>query len=811
LGSETVLESQMLIVGDQEIVGFRRSAGWAKNQVIYFSAQFSKPFSSCGIAVDDSPNQKRRKATGKNLKGFASFRTASKERIVLKVGLSSVSIAGARKNIRAEAPEWDFDAVKSVADRRWNAELNRIWVDGGSESQRRTFYTALYHAMLTPNVFNDVDGRYRGMDGTIRTANGFEMYTVFSLWDTFRAEHPLFTIIDQKRALDFVRSLMAKYEESGLLPVWELASNETWCMIGYNAVPVILDAFVKGIRDFDVARALTAMRHSAQLDHFGLKVYRENGYIPSETESESVSKTLEYSYDDWCISRFAELLGKKSVAAEFAERGQYYRNLFDPSTGFMRAKENGRWVAPFDPTSVTVNYTEANAWQYSFFVPQDIPGLMQLHGGREKFVAKLSQMFSADETLAGRNQLDISGMVGQYAQGNEPSHHVAYLFNYAGAPWRTQEIVRRILDSLFTPEPGGLCGNDDCGQMSAWYVFSAMGFYPVTPGESYYSIGSPLFDRVTLRLENGRQFVIRAELNSRFNRYIQSARLNRSAFTRTYLRHDDIMRGGSLEFVMGPAPNESWGSSPSDAPPPAPAPEIVSPPVIEARSVVFPDSLELKMSTTSAGAAVYYALQSGNQTGEFRKYTGPIVLENSSTVRSYAEKEGARRSKTIRASFMKYQPPGVITLQTHYSAQYTGGGNSALIDGKRGGADFRLGVWQGYEGNDLDAVIDLGSTKRVVRIGLGCLQDNNSWIFFPRKVEFAFSVDGVNYSDAVTIENSVNPRDERVQIKDFGSEVASDARFVRIHARNIGLCPDWHKGAGEKAWLFADEITLISK
>lgn len=357
------------------------------------------------------------------------------------------------------------------------------------------------------------------------------MSTVFSLWDTFRAEHPLFTIIDRKRALDFVRSLLAKYEESGILPVWELAGNETWCMIGYHAVPVILDAYVKGIRSFDAERALVAMTHSAQLDHLGLKAYRGNGYIPSEAESESVSKTLEYAYDDWCIAQFASAIGKKHMAADFDERGQYYRNLFDPSSGFMRAKENARWFEPFDPRSVSFNYTEANAWQYSFFAPQDVAGLIELYGGRENFVRKLDQLFSEREELSGRNQLDISGMIGQYAQGNEPSHHVSYLFNYAGAPWRTQELVRRIVDSLYGAEPDGLCGNDDCGQMSAWYVFSAMGFYPVTPGLPYYSIGSPLFDRVTIRLEDGKQFVIRTESNSARNKFIQSARLNTISYT----------------------------------------------------------------------------------------------------------------------------------------------------------------------------------------------------------------------------------------------------------------------------------------
>jgi predicted alpha-1,2-mannosidase len=811
LGLDKVLDSQIQIVGDREIVGFRRSDGWARNQVVYFAAQFSKPFKSFGIALNDVPVAKRRKASGQNLKGFVGFSTSAGESVILKVGISSVSIAGARRNINAEMPGWDFDEVRRSADRAWNGELNRIWVDGGSESQRRTFYTALYHAMLTPNVFSDADGNYRGMDGTVRKTGGYPMYTVFSLWDTFRAEHPLFTILDRRRALDFVRSIMARYEESGILPVWELASNETWCMIGYHSVPVILDAYVKGIKDFEVERALVAMKHSSMLDHFGLKSYRESGYIPSEDESESVSKTLEYAYDDWCIGQFAGLLGKKPFAAEYGERGQFYRNLFDPSTGFMRAKENGRWFTPFDPKSVTFNYTEANAWQYNFFVPQDIPGLIDLHGGRENFRRKLDMLFAEDETLSGRNQLDISGMIGQYAQGNEPSHHVAYLFNYAGAPWRTQELVRRIVDSLYSPEPDGLCGNDDCGQMSAWYIFSAMGFYPVTPGLPYYSIASPIFDRVTIRLDDGKQFTIRASSNSRQNRFIQSARLNGKPTTKTYLEHDDIMRGGSIEFELGPNPSTTWGIAPDDVPPLPKGIDIVTSPVVDAVSSVFADSLRVRLSCTTPGAEIRFALSEGVAPADFTRYTAPLFLDRSTVIHAFAQKRDAQSSRTIKAAFTRFQAPGTIRLQAQYSKQYTGGGDAALIDGRRGTTDFRLGVWQGYEGTDLDAVIDLGSVKRIDRVAVGCLQDNNSWIFLPQQVEFDFSDDGATFHNIRIVRNGIDPKDEKVQIKEYGAEFALEARYVRVRARGLGVCPDWHKGAGSKAWLFADEIILNTR
>lgn len=435
-----------------------------------------------------------------------------------------------------------------------------------------------------------------------------------------------------------------------------------------------------------------------------------------------------------------------------------------------------------------------------------------LLGGRESFVRKLDQMFTASEQTRGRNQLDISGMVGQYAQGNEPSHHVAYLYDYAGAPWRMQETVRRIVDSLYTAEPDGLCGNDDCGQMSAWYVLSAMGFYPVTPGMPIYAIGSPLFERVTLRLEGGRQFVIRSVSNSKGNLYIQSATLNGDSHPQTYLKHDDILRGGSIEFVMGPQPNKQWGSGIGDAPPALPAEAIIAAPVVQAPSSVFSDSIEISLTCTTLGATICYSVAKGTSVPAYQKYMGPIRQNESCSVFAYAEKEGSLRSKTVRATFNKFMPPGRITLNARYSPQYTGGGDEGLIDGKRGNTDFRLGAWQGYEGNDLDAVIDLGSIKSVQRVALGCLQDNNSWIFFPKNVEFSFSADGLTFGQAVTVDNNVSPKEEEVQIKEFSSEPAAvSARYVRVRAKNLGVCQEWHKGAGSKAWLFVDEIALMTK
>lgn len=811
LGPDRVIEAGIEFIGNTEVVGFRRSEGWAKDQRLFFAAQFLKPFTSFGTALDDTIRPNERSSTGKNVKGFVRFSTARGEPILVKVGLSGVSIDGARRNLQTEVPEWDFDKVQSKTEQAWDRELSKIEVEGGASEQFTTFYTALYHALLAPNIFSDVDGRYRGMDGWIRVARGFGLYTVFSLWDTFRAEHPLLTILDQTRTLDFVKSLLAKYDEAGVLPVWELAANETWCMIGYHAVPVIVDAYMKGIRGFDAEKAFAAMKHSARLDHFGLKAYREQGYIPGEVEAESVSKTLEYAYDDWCIAIMAKALGQTADYEQFTQRAQSYKNLFDPATGFLRAKVNGSWVEPFDPASVTLHYTEANAWQYTFFAPQDIDGLIALMGGRERFVEKLDALFKGDSVVTGRQQADITGLIGQYAQGNEPSHHVAYLYAYAGAPWKTQGVVRQIMDTLYHERADGLCGNDDCGQMSAWYVMSAMGFYPVTPGRPLYCIGSPLFDKVTIHLENGKTFTIRAKNNSERNRYIQSAQLRGTPYAKAYLTHDDLMSGGEMTFDMGAKPNPAWGSGSNDSPPAEPMKPIVTVPYFRAKGKTFADSMSIALACPTPGAEIYYTTDGGNPTVQSSKYSSPVILTQTATLKAMAVKDGAG-SQVVVGEFVKHVPIGKVTLNSSYSDQYTGGGDDALVDGQRGALDFRIGRWQGYHGNDLEAVVDLGEPKAIAEVSLGCLQDANSWIFFPTRVEFSFSNDATTFGDGVVVENDVPPQDGAVSLKQFGKKLDRvRARYVRVRAKNLGVCPDWHKGAGGKAWVFADEIIIDAR
>ena len=568
---DTPVTSQITIVNDSLITGYRFSKGWAPNQKVFFAARFSKPFESVLLGADSTLQQGERSFISRGVKCVLQYRSTEKEEILVKVGISAVDVDGALNNLDKEIPDWNFDAVRRAAADEWERQLQKIRVTSNDRALKETFYTALYHTMLAPVVYSDIDGRYRGGDDSIHQRKGFTNYTVFSLWDTFRAEHPLSTILHPDRVNDFINSLLRFSDEFGSLPVWTLDANETFCMIGYHSIPVITDAFYKGFNGFDPRHALDAMVQSGMGSSSGLRWYREKGYVPADSVVESVSKTVEYSYDDWCIARMAKSLGQDSVAEAFFHRAQYYKNVFDPSTGLMRGKLfNGKWRSPFDPLSVdhrANDYTEGNAWQYSWFVPQDIAGLIEEMGGRDAFVQKLDSLFDQHTALTGNNiSPDISGMIGQYAQGNEPSHHIAYLYDYAGMPWKTEERVNSIIRTLYNNTPAGLCGNEDCGQMSAWYVFSAMGFYPVNPADQTYEIGSPQFDSVSIDVGGGKYFVITAINRTPGNKYIASASLNGRPLTMPYIRHTDLMNGGSLIFRMTDAPT-MWGTHKGAEPP----------------------------------------------------------------------------------------------------------------------------------------------------------------------------------------------------------------------------------------------------
>ena len=561
------------MVNDTLVTGYRMSTGWAKDQRVYFAATFSKPIKKFVVANKGQILSDQSEAKGTKTHGFFIFDSSSDTTLLQKVGISSVSIENATENLKKEVPGWDFNGVRDAAWNSWKKQMGKIDVQSDNVSHLRTFYSALYHTMLAPTLFMDTNGEYQGADGKDHTADGFVNYSTFSLWDTFRAEHPLLTFVEPNRVNDIVNFMLAFYKQHGLLPVWELTANETNTMIGYHAIPVITDAYFKGFRDYDVNEAFEAMKKSANEQNDGVKLFNKYGYVPSDKEAESVSKTLEYAYDDWCIAQMAQALGKEDDYKEFYKRSQYYHNLYDSTTGFMRPKlASGKWETPFDPLAAPTNfskrnYTEANAWQYLWYVPQDVPGLAKLMGGDKQFSIRLDTLFNTQPHVHNGGIADMSGFIGQYVQGNEPDQQTPYLYDYVGDAWKTQKTIHTIVDSLYKDTPEGLPGNEDCGQMSAWYVFSAMGIYPVNPASGVYAIGSPLFQKATIHLGNGKDFTIEADGVSEQNIYIQSATLDGKNYDKAYITYDDIMNGGTLAFKMGPQPNKQWGSSMDNLPP----------------------------------------------------------------------------------------------------------------------------------------------------------------------------------------------------------------------------------------------------
>ncbi len=563
------------VENDTLVTGYRQTNGWARTRYLYFAMVLSKPITSYGLTDNekliykgfwrkfDQDNNFPERA-GHNIKAHFDFSTETGEVVEIKLAISAVSTANAVENLQAEIPGWDFEKVKAAAGENWNRELSKIMIEA-DKAAKVNFYTSMYHSFLSPVIYSDVNGEYRGLDQNIHKAEGFTDYTIFSLWDTYRALHPLFTIIQQQRTNDIINSMLAHYEQSvhKMLPVWSHYSNENWCMIGYHAVSVIADAYLKGIRKYNAAEAFNAVISTSNYEPYdGIGYYKKYGYVPEDLNTNSASKTLEYAYDDWTIYKFAEALGKSKEADEYFKRADSFRNIFDEQTGFMRAKNSdGKFKTPFDALSTSgQGYIEGNAWNYSLYVPQDIKGFIKLIGGNQKLVSWLDSLFTmevSDESIAESEDITKTGMIGNYVHGNEPSHHVPYMYVYAGEPWKTQERVHQIMNTMYKPEPHGLCGNDDCGQMSAWYIFSALGFYPVTPGSNEYVIGSPSVEEAFINLENGKTFRIISENLSDRNIYINKVVLNGKEINRAYITHKEIMNGGELKFIMSDIPNKN--------------------------------------------------------------------------------------------------------------------------------------------------------------------------------------------------------------------------------------------------------------
>jgi len=560
-------------LNDSTVVGYRYSKGWANVQQVYFAARTSRPVSKFHVIQNNRHKEvSMEDENGSVYNGELEFKDPAGKPILMKVALSSVSTEKAVIAL-SEIKGWDFDQVKRNAAARWEDQLEKIVVKSSNDILKRIFYTGLYHTCMAPVIYSDADGKYKNAKGEVLKMAKGQRYTVFSLWDTFRGLNPLFTLTQPERNTDILNSMLAFFDENGLLPVWDLSTWETGCMTGYHAVPVLADAVLKNTPGLDPERTYKAMRASAFQEVRGTPEYIKYGYLPQNKEGHSVTKTVEYGYDDWCIAQVAKKLGKMDDYALFMKRGDAYKLLFDKGTGFIRGKNsNGKWVEPFDPlltsTEQSSMYEEGNAWQYTFFVPHDVRGLAAQMGGNDQLVKKLDALFETESPKdKGANAPpDVSGLIGQYAHGNEPSHHIAYMYSFVGQPWKTQERVRFILDSMYHAAPDGYAGNEDCGQMSAWAVWSMMGFYPANPATGEYVFGSPMFDEVTMQLPDNKEMTIRAKNTSKYNMYIQSVTLNGKPYSKTYIDHATLLKGGVLEFAMGDKPNKNWGTKPVDWP-----------------------------------------------------------------------------------------------------------------------------------------------------------------------------------------------------------------------------------------------------
>ena len=795
------------LIDEYTLRGHRHSKEWAEDQRLFFYIKLSHPIKRLvkgkGLPLEEALDFEYRPDLQM---AYLRFDNQENSPVEIKVGISAVDMDGAFQNYRAEAAGKNFDQMRFEAEQLWRNQLSKIKVAAKQEDDLINFYSSLYHSMIAPNLYQDVDGRYRGMDLEIHQDTTFNYYTVFSLWDTFRAAHPLYTIIEPERSVDFVKTLIAKYDEGGIMPIWDLASNYTGCMIGYHGVSIIADAYLKGIDGFDAQKALQAMKHSALQDHLGLEPYKALSFIPLELESESVSKTLEYAYDDWTIAQMAKALGQTQDYKQFIQRAQNYKSVFDPQTGFMRAKQYNGWFSPFDPYEVNFNYTEANAWQYRFFVPHDVEGLIDLMGGGNVFERELDKLFSTASVTTGREQVDITGLIGQYAHGNEPSHHMAYLYHYVQKPYKSQERIRQILTQLYSPTPEGISGNEDCGQMSAWYILSSLGLYPMAPGNPEYLLGSPLMERAELQVGN-KIFTIIAKDNERDNPYVQSVKLNGEPWDKTYIPHSALSQGGTLEFFMGPKPS-TWGQAVEHSPHSRlevrPEEVLVVPPFIKSGTTAIKGSTTVVLDQVNDSAQIYYRL---NDT-PYKKYETPLTLSENALLSIYSENPSGKKSPELTTEFLKIDPLRNLTPLTAFANQYNAGGPNALIDGYFGSNDFRTGTWQGYEGVDIDVLIDLGRVQTVNEVSINFLEDQRSWIFLPTSVNLGVGLDAqTKIIDQVALPE-IRPRKGPMKKTITFSLDGSLQRFVHITAKNYGTLPPWHLGYGGEAWLFADEITI---
>lgn len=785
--------------GKRLIIGHRESAAWNPDQKLFFALYV--PYSRIEYRSDSTQ--------------AIVYIDEKAEEVEMVVALSAVDEEGAISNLMGERDQRGrfptFGQSKKMAQEQWEEALSKIVVEGGSQEQRRTFYTALYHCMTAPYLFSDIDGRYRGTDDKIHTVPpGKEIYTVFSLWDTYRTLHPLLTLIDRRRSGDFIYTFLQQYRQGGELPQWELAAHETHCMIGYHAAPVILEGLGAGLIADSLKSEILAAMVATSNRTAAHRSYARQGYLGSEEDNESVSKTLEYAYDDWCIATYAHAIGDSVTEREYLRRSLSYRNIID-ADGLAHARRNGAWTSPFDPTEVNNHYTEGNSWQYSSYVPHDIAGWIAMEGGREAAEKMLDQLFESTQGLTGRSQADLTGLIGQYAHGNEPSHHTAYLYTYLGRGDKTQAMVRRICNELYTTEPHGLCGNEDCGQMSAWYVMSALGFYPVCPGSGLHVVGSPLFDRATIALENGEKVVIDCPHQRAENAYVQTLTVDGERRDALEISCRELERGCHIVMEMGSQGRRAGCTMTAQTTPYTVAPTFDRwEQRFDGATTVRIDGRQQRDSV----AEVYYTLDGSRPTTLSAQYTGPIAIPDTAkqiTIQAVAYTAAGGYSAVVKHTMTRYAADKTLKYITEPDPQYYENGAEGLIDGLYGTTNFRIGGWQGWTG-DMKVVIDLGKLREVHRVGVDCLEDTRPWIFPPQRIVVEYSTDGEHYQPWGSVTNSITTLDDtradsqrQYTLTATGQE---SARYLRITAVNYGKMPTWHTSAGEQSWLFIDEIVV---
>ena len=788
---DKLVDGNINIIDKESVEGYRVSAAWASKQELFFHAQFSKPFNVI----------KEIKENEKIVSLIMEFSLSENEELIIKTALSPTSEKGALKNLKIEASHWDFKLYKANAFRTWNNELSKILVESPNENKKIVFYTSLYHCMIHPSINMDVDSLYKGRDGKIHKAEGFAYYSVFSLWDTFRAEHPLLTLIDEQRTRDFLKTFLRQFEEGGRLPVWELSCNETDCMIGYHSIPVIVDAVNKNIITTEIEAYFRACEASAMADNRGVSAMKKNQFLSIEDDAESVSKSLEYAYDDWCIAQLAKKLNDEKKYKYYIQRSKSFLNLFDASTGFMRPRKNGDWLSPFDPTEVNNHFTEANSWQYSFFVPHDLQTLIHAHGGQENFLKKLDQMFSSDSKTSGRDQADITGLIGQYAHGNEPSHHITYVYNSVGRNDKTAILVQKIMNEFYKNDPDGLIGNEDCGQMSAWYVLSAMGLYPALPGTPYYHLGSSIFNKIKINTKN-RNVEITNSNNDNENIFINDWQKDGKNYKRSYIMQNEL--NGNITFNYSKIVND-FAVKKTEYFLSEEKTEYIPAPLIKARNTSFEKETEITIQAIG-NYNVFYSFKEGEN--NFEKYQNPFKLKNSTTIRAYSQNSNGEKSAITSCTINKKPNQWRVKLiNCSYNKQYTAGGDEGIIDGQFANTNWRIGGWQGYQSQDFTSVIDLGKIQDVTSVGANFLQDTRSWIIFPKTISIDVSIDGIKF---VSVGNQTN----RIAADNYDlltqkMEINFNkmkARFIKIKAVNFGKLPDWHQGHGGDAFIFIDEV-----